>query len=260
MVNQEEILKLWERVFIALNAGWYNWAVSSSLKEKNNYPWSTITAIYSIHSLSHVPIYLSEGIESTEEELVVLLDEREKLANFYLNLCLPPEQSKIRFSFLNRLSIKTGLSSPVLDKKVRLLGELMKLDDVEEQFWVENNARVIGNVLKANSIVSNLIRFTIENCHPPERYIILLYLQEELKVLYQILKSKKISRISDWDFNQFIEEFSQFIHSELVFLKEIELPLVSQQKKDILAERNEERLKEKIRNNSLSLLKDWQLA
>lgn len=269
MVKQEEILRLWENVFTSLNAGWYNWAISSSLREINNYPWSTITAFYSIQSLAQVLIYLAQGLGEQEENLIGFVEEREKLSEFFLNLDLSAGQEELRNLFLTSLSKKTDLSIQILDKKIKLLGGILRLDKghrfleeknqkkIQDEFWITTNARLLGNILKANIIVTELIRFNIENCQPPERYIVLIYLQEELKNLHKILKRQKIEWISYWDFNQFIEEFSQFIHSELVFLREIELPLISNQQRKLLEERKKGEAWRKRQNDSLKLLNEW---
>lgn len=268
-MKQENVLKLWENVFTSLHAGWYNWAISSSLREINNYPWSTITAFYSIHSLAQVLVYLAKELDREEENPFDFVAEQEKLSEFFLNLNLSKEYREIRYLFLTRLIKKTGLSLDLLDKKIKILGDLLRIDKnyrflkensekkLYDEFWITTNARFLGNILKANLIVTEIIRFNIENCQPPERYLILLYLQEELKNLHKILKKEKIEQISSWDFNDFLEEFSQFIHSELVFLKEIELPLISEQEKKLLEARKTREEWKKKQNNDLKLIKQW---
>lgn len=251
-MKQEEILRLWENIFTSLNAGWYNWAISSSLREINNYPWSTIAAFYSIHSLAQVLVYLVQRLEEQDAILIAFVEEREKLSEFFLNLNSSAEQEELRNLLLARLSKKTGLSIQILDRKIRLLGEILRLDKdyqsleeelqkkMQDEFWIKTNAKFLDNILKVNLIVTELIRFSIENCQPSERYVILIYLQEELKNLHKTLKKEKIKRVPYWDFDQFIEEFSQFIHSELIFLKEIELPRISNQQKELLVRKKNE--------------------
>lgn len=264
---KEQIIRWWEKVFTSLRAGWYNWAVSSSLREVNNYTWSTVMALYSTHCLGTSLIHLVKGVgEGKEEErLQQFLDNREMLAGFYLNSFQLANQPELRKFFLEKLSLKTGLSFQNLDKKIRFLGNLLKLGSVsnleklEERLLIQINSRLLENIVKANLTIVDLIKFTIENYPPEERYLILLYLQEEVKELNKILKKEKVNYISYWDFNHFIKELDGFIHSQITFLKEIELPLMSEQQRGELRKRDNNPEMGELRNN-LSFVKDWEFA